>query len=86
MCPITGSTAARRDPHLELVRVVVPAVAFVDVDVLRLHAGEAFPVGDHGAERVAAERVAVQRLRVQHELDALGLRHGRCDRTLQPNS
>jgi hypothetical protein len=47
-------------------------IALVDVNASRADAGEALPVGDHRAERMAVEGIAVQRLGVEHELAALG--------------
>ena len=71
-----------RDPDPELVRVVVAAVALVDVDAPNLDAGQLLHLGDNGAEGVAVVGIAVQRLGVEHELATLGLGHGCGDRDL----
>jgi hypothetical protein len=60
------------DPDLELVGMVVPAIALIDMDAARLDAGELLHIGDHWAKGVAVEWVAMQGLRMQHELAALG--------------
>ena len=65
------------DPDAELVRVIVTAIALVDVDAARLDAEEPCHVSEDRAERVAVEGIAVQRLGMQHELAALGLRRRR---------
>ena len=57
-------------------RVVVAAIALVDVDAPDLDAGVPLDVGDGAVQRVAVERIAVQRLGVQDELAALGLVDG----------
>jgi hypothetical protein len=73
-----------RDPDLELVGMVVAAIALVDVDTGDLDAGELLGVGDDGPKRMAVEGIAVQRLGVQGELTALGFGDGRRDRDLAP--
>jgi hypothetical protein len=50
------------DPHLKPVRVVVAAIAFIDMDALRLDAGELGHIGDHRSKRVAVVGNAVRRL------------------------
>ena len=61
------------DPDPELVRVVVAAIALVDMDAAGLDPGELFEIGDDRPQRVAVKRIAVQRLGMEHELAALGL-------------
>jgi hypothetical protein len=60
------------DPDAEFVRVVVAAIALVDMDAAGIDAGQHLQPGDHRSERVPVVRVAVQRLGVQHELTAPG--------------
>jgi hypothetical protein len=79
------------DPDPELVRMVVAALALVDMNTTGLDAGQSLQIGDDGTEGVAVPRVrppagprtgsgiAVQRLCMQHELAAPGRRGGRCD-------
>jgi hypothetical protein len=50
------------DPDAEFVRMVVAAIALVDMDAAGLDAGQRLQPGDHRPERVPVERVAVQRL------------------------
>jgi hypothetical protein len=54
------------DPDPELVRMVVAAIALVDMDAAGLDAGEPLQIGDDGTEGVAVEGIAVQRLCMQH--------------------
>src|SRR5215470_6978114 len=91
MCPMTGSTAARRrisrrigavtrrtaDPDAELLGVVVATIAFVDVDAAGLDPGQRFQLGDHWPQSVAVKRVAVQRFGVQYKLTAPRFREGK---------
>ncbi len=70
------------DPDPELLRVIVTAVALVDVDAAGFHAGHLLQILDHRSEGVAVEGIAVQRLGVKHELAALWHRHRCCDRHL----
>jgi len=63
-------------------RVIVPAVPFVDVDTASLHAGELLHVGDHGTKRVTIEGIAMQGLGVEHELPAPWRGHGGGDTDL----
>src|SRR5262245_59051058 len=60
------------DPHPELVRVLVAAIALVDVDAARLDAAEPRHLGEDRAERMAVEWNAVQRFGMQHGLDLVG--------------
>jgi hypothetical protein len=81
-----GAADLAGDPDPELVRVIVPAIALIDVAAFDLDAGHALDVGDRGAEGVAVVRIAGQRPGVEHELAAFGLGHGVATLTLQPNS
>ena len=74
LAPDGGGDAAdlAADPDPELVRMVVAAIALVDMDAAGLDAGELLEVGDDGPQRVAVEGIAVQRLGMEHELAALG--------------
>ena len=82
------------DPNPELPRVVMAAIALVDMDAAGLDPGQLLQFGDDRPQGVAVERVAMQRLGVQHELAAprfregrlLGLVAGVATDTLQPNS
>jgi hypothetical protein len=61
------------DPDPELTRVIVAAIALVDMDAAGLDAGELLQVvGNDGAQDMAVIRIAVQRLGVEDELAALG--------------
>src|SRR6185437_10130209 len=64
------------DPDPEPMRVVVTAIAFVDVDAARLHAGELLHAGNDGAEGVPVEGVTMQGFGMEHELSALRRRRG----------
>ena len=95
---MTGSIAARQfhlafddgggsfdlagDKDAEPVRVVVAAIAPVDVDAPNLEAHVLLDVADRGLERMAVEGIAVKRLGVEDELTALGLGDGCGDRDL----
>jgi len=70
------------DPDPEPMRVVVTAIAFVDVDAARLHAGELLHVGNDGAERVPVEGITMQGFGMEHELSALRRRRGSGDTNL----
>jgi hypothetical protein len=48
------------------VRMVMAAIALVDVDAAGLDAGQLLDLGDDRAEGVAVEGIAVQRLCMQH--------------------
>lgn len=63
-------------------RVVVPAIPFIDVDAANLHAGELLDVADYGAERVPVEGIAMQGLDIEQELSAFRRRHGGGDADL----
>jgi hypothetical protein len=60
------------DPDAELVWMVVPAIALVNVDAARLYTRKPSRIRDNRSERVAVIGVAVQRRGVEHELVALG--------------
>jgi hypothetical protein len=60
------------DPDLELVRIVVAAIALVAVDAADRDTCKLFKIGDDGAESMAIIWVAVQGLGMKHELPALG--------------
>ena len=60
------------DPDPELVRMVVAAIALIDVGTARLDASELLHVGNHRTKRVAVERIAVEGLGMQHEVAAFG--------------
>src|SRR4051794_1784169 len=70
------------DPDPELVRVVVAAIAPVDVNAAGLDARQLLDRGDDRAEGVPVVRIAVQRLRMQYELTAFGLGDRGCHRDL----
>ena len=78
MAAVVRRTSA--DPDTEFVRVVVTAIALVDMDAAGLDAGESFHLGHDRAEGMAVEGIAVQRFGVEHELAALWLGDRRCDR------
>ena len=77
-----GSSDLAGDKDAEAVRVVVAAIAFIDVDAPNLEARVLLDVGDSGPERMAVEGIAVKRLGVQDELTAFGLGDGGGDRDL----
>ena len=79
-----GSFDLAGDKDAKPVRVVVAAIAPVDVDAPNLEARVLLDVADRGLERMAVEGIAVKRLGVEDELTALGL--GDAIETLQPNS
>jgi len=70
------------DPDPELVRMIVAAIALVDMDAAGLDAGKPLDAGDDRSEGMAVIWIAMQRLGMQDELAAPGLgRRGR-DRDL----
>jgi len=71
-----GAFVLAADPNPEFVRVIVTAVALVDVDPPDLDPGVLLDVGDRTTERMTVKQIAVQRLGVQHELTALGAGKG----------
>lgn len=54
-----GAADLAGDPDTELVRMVVPTIALVDVAAFHLDAGHALDIRDRGAEGVAVVWVAV---------------------------
>ena len=75
------------DPDAEMVRVVVAAIAFVDMDAPDLDAAGVLSVVDGGPERMITKGIAVQGLGVQDEVHRpLGRPTGVAIGTLQPNS
>src|SRR5918995_4005472 len=72
-----GPAYLARDPDLEAVWVIVPAITLVDMRALDFNPGYRRHIGHRSRQRVAVIRVAVQRPGMQHELATLGL----CDRS-----
>ena len=70
-----GALDLAADPNTELVRVIMTAIALVNMNASNLDPGIFFGVGDRAGQRVTIERVAMQRLRVQHELATPRARH-----------
>ncbi len=80
-----GSPDLAGDEDAEPVRVIVTAIALVDMDAPHINAGISLDVGDSGLQRMAVEGIAVKRLGVQDNLTPLGLvtgwRSRPCSRT-----
>src|SRR5580704_11544494 len=75
-----GSPDLAGDPDPVFVRVIMAAIALVDMGALDLDAGILLDIGDGGVERMAIEGIAVQRAAVEHELAAFGARDRYRDR------
>src|SRR5205814_4843367 len=70
------------DPDLELVGIVVAAIALVAMDAAHCDTCELFEIGNRRTERVAVIGISVQGFGMQHELPAFGRGGWRSDRDL----